>query len=266
MMRSQSSLPVGAIWALPFSRVDGNKLRARRAVPQSRPRAPQNLLDRFCKIAEAPDTERAAIKFVSRWGLLGLCEHGLPASHGCGKVSDTIDAYKAFATCLDAMARVGSELNQGNVGTNLDWELADSVLCGPDFPPWSSEMRRRTLGDLALARSHFQTLMRRLTDVTHLRPRFCWSGGSWAIDFDSERLPNIPAILTIQLMAKIGGKAMRKCRDCPRWFTPIRRQVYCDLCGIHAAWRHAAARQREFKSLAKSLARSQAKKKKRRSS
>jgi hypothetical protein len=45
----------------------------------SQERAPHKLLDKFIALAEAPGT--AVLKFARKWGVLGLCTHGLPYWH-----------------------------------------------------------------------------------------------------------------------------------------------------------------------------------------
>jgi rRNA maturation endonuclease Nob1 len=94
-------------------------------------------------------------------------------------------------------------------------------------------------------------MMRRLTVISQVQPRLHWDGDGWAIDFDSFGASNIAALMTIQLMAEMGGDAMKKCRSCPRWFQGTGRQVYCGACGIKAAWRAAAQRRRKKLSAAR---------------
>jgi|ERR1035438_571663 hypothetical protein len=98
------------------------------------------------------------------------------------------------------------------------------------------------------ARTRYQTLIRRLVDVSGLVPRFHWNpeARSWAIDFDAEYRPsNLAAILAIQIMTEIAGGIMRKCRACPQFFCPKGRQVYCIECGKPAAHRAAQRALRE---------------------
>jgi len=85
-----------------------------------------------------------------------------------------------------------------------------------------------------------------LGTICQLQPTLCWRKDRWVIEFDTAwgTGSNVPAILVLQLMAEIGGNAMRKCRNCPQWFLPTGRQVYC-TCGIRAAWRDAERRERK---------------------
>lgn len=240
---AKPSLPVGSIWAPRFERAENGRIYA--GAPRAK-RAPRDLLSRFCRIAEAEDGDATAISFARHWGTLGLCRHGIPAGHSpaCNDTADSTDGYRTFALCLDALLRIGRELNAGRTGDEWDWELADSILYGSDFPPGDKALRgifRKYLRD---SRIEFQAMMRRLTTIARLQPRLRWDDKAWAIDFDCFRGSNLPALLTVQLMAEVGGNLMRKCRACPRWFQPVGRQVYCSACGIRAAWRDAARRQR----------------------
>ena len=250
MTERQPSLPVGFTWAPRLEGIRDGQLNE--GVPWIKRRAPRELLTRFINIAESPDTERAVRMFTRKWGLLGLCGHGVPRSHNpaCDSAPETVDAYKSFSLCLASLRRVGLDINAGSVGNDLDWELADTVLCAGNFPPWDAAMRSLIRSSNATARNSFQTLMRVLVTVSSVQPRFCWTGNAWSIDFDCHHGSNLPAILTVQLMAQIGGRAMKKCRNCTTWFEPRGRQVYCASCGLRAARRDAAAawrrRQKDF--------------------
>jgi hypothetical protein len=243
-MRTQTqvkqSLPVGSTWAQRLDREEEGRL-----LPASgkmvKKRAPLNLLDRFLAIVESPDSDASVLKFASRWGLLSLCKHGLPIGHnpGCNEAMDKIDDYRQFSEALYVLRTLAMEISNGRAGIDTDWERVDVILCGPDFPPRPKNQKhfRKIIG---VARTEFEILMQRLIEMSRLQPRFRWDGTAWAIDFDTLYGPNLVAILTIQLMGQLGGKVMRKCRNCPGWFQPIGRQVYCKRCGLKAAWRSAS--------------------------
>jgi hypothetical protein len=240
-----ASLPVGYTWAPQFDHVAAGRIVHLRG-SQIKRKSSQQLLTQFCGISQSGDAAAATVRFTKRWGLVGLCTHGLPARHGAGCApSDGVDGYRTFSLAIDALQRIAMELSQGRSGEDTDWELADAILSGPDFPGWSELEREVFLSSTTLARVQFQILMRRLVEISGLVPRLNWKDGAWAIDFDCEGSSNLAAILTIQLMARVGGGAMKKCRSCPRWFQPTGRQVYCSACGIRAAWRDASARRRK---------------------
>jgi hypothetical protein len=245
-----SSVALGHTWAPAFDRLDGGRL-LREMGERVKHYTPPDLLAKFCAIAESANTDSSAVTFARKWGMLGLCQHGLPLGHSgvtrCPpRPYEESEHWLTFARCLECMQRLGLSLNRGTYGDDLDWEIADLVLVGPDFPPWDSSMRHLIGSSLQTARTHYQILVRRLIQICELRPRFHWSANRWNIDMDSESLSNLPAILATQLMLTVGeAKRMLKCASCPRWFIPTRNQrKYCSHCGIRAAWREAATRKR----------------------
>lgn len=239
-------MPLGSISAPPLRGIDrgGYYIKGIRPEKQRRPNA--HLLTQFLRIAESANADKAAAAFTNRWGLLGLCEHGLPVIHSrqCGFPEDDASSYQKFALRLDALRRIGLQLNAGKLGEPLDWELAEESLFDDSRSAAIDQAAQE--GTIAGAREYYAALIDRLVFLTQLAPRLRWDrpAKGWAIDFDSFAPSNLPALLTIQLMAQVGGKAMKKCLDCPRWFQPKGRQVYCDQCGIRAAWRAAARRKR----------------------
>ena len=253
------SLPVSFVWAPAFGRLYDGRLLAESRGAWKKRRAPRNLLNRFISIADSANTEAAVVSFARQWGIIGLCKHGLPILHdpACKKTSDTISAHHSFARLLEVLLRIGLELNKRRIADPVEWQLADDLLVDDDperqnkSPDWDSAvsfgstLRLISLNHLRFARGRFQNIMRRLATMVRLQPQLAWINGAWSIDFNCSRGSNLAAILTIQLMAAIGGHTMRKCRACPRWFTPIGRQVYCGRCGIRASWRDAKKRQRQ---------------------
>ena len=237
------------------SSIIGGEVFRRKTVP--------DLLERFCRIAEAPNTAAAVVAFAKRWGLLGLCEHGLPYGHVrfyepmfslsgrrltfldkyqgvdrriCLPGAESFQHWKELAVRFDSMRRVGLDLNRGEIGSDLDWELASA---DPDFSGWKDQVGY--LPSIDEARLEYAALVRRLIQMSLLEPRFHGSDGVWNIDMDSYFVAysNLPAILTAQLMLRVSSaKAQIKCSECPRWFIPRRNQrKYCDSCGKRAAWR-----------------------------
>lgn len=247
----------------------------------TRRRTPLDLLERFCRIADAPDTTRSVVAFARRWGLLGLCEHGLPNA-GCPRHHrearsaehearehpawlwwsgrESFLHWKALALAFDSMLRIGLDLNRGRPGQSLDWQLAAIGLSGDlgegvlgdwwvegIILPDPDELTRRTPKGLRSARDDYQTLMQWLIGLSHLRPQFEPRGRNWNIELASPgSAGNLPAILTAQLLLRVGSSSKQtQCWECSRWFVPRRNQrKYCDRCGIHAAWRVAQRKRR----------------------
>jgi hypothetical protein len=255
-------------------------------------RKPPDLLERFCRIGEAEDAATlaaAVVRFAKRWGLLGLCEHGLPNA-GCPRhhredrsmVTERSDAsglqaasawlwwsgresfehWKGLALAFRSMLQIGLNLNRGKRSKNLDWQLAAVGLSGDlgeevlgegwaegiSASSNTDEITRRTTKGLRLARVDYEILIQWLIDISHLHPKFQLRGrNKWDIELDSTgSAGNIPAILTSQLMIRVGSLLRQiQCSECSGWFIPRRNQrKYCDRCGIQAAWRVAQRKRR----------------------
>lgn len=272
------TVPLGHVSAPSLAEVLADSITGDHQIRLKTKAAP-DLLERFCRIAEAPDTAGAVVAFASRWGVLGLCEHGLPYRHSdiyrlghrprrldvigsfaldsnnlAVDVSDSdrpcrsggaesFQDWKELALRFDSLLRIGLDLNRSKLSEHVVWELAET---DPDFPPWDESLIPSNIDD---ARKKYMDLIERLIQISQLQPSFRWSGGVWNIFFSSEAYAysNVPAILTAQLMLRVSSaKAQIKCSECPRWFIPRRNQrKYCDDCGIRAAWRVAQRKRKQ---------------------
>jgi len=228
-------------------------------------RTPPDLLNRFCAIVDADDTEKSAVRFVRAWGMMLLCdEHSLPLGHSplCSQSEciaqhrhDSIQAYLDFALCLQTLRDVGLALSREHnsrkyvlreIGREGDWEIAAKIL---GVPPLGGTMSFgfavRSAGAILV---RFEELMQHLISVCRIYPTLTRRESSWNLVVATSPVHNLPAIVSMQLIQEIAGaKAQRKCaaEECPRWFVPRRRQIYCDACGIRAAWRASYRRKRE---------------------
>ena len=290
------TVPLGRVFAPALAEVLNGSIvgDAERIMRKTAP----DLLERFRYIAEAPDTDAAVVNFAKRWGMLSLCEHGLPCGHRMPRckpsTSESFNDWKKLAVFFESMCRIGIELNRGRCGEKTDWQVAadyfpshrwvqgshgdvdvlgrkseerflDVGISTPEFiATLKSELNQSQEGILDLkistsqlvatlkstdvARMLYMFFMQELIKESGLQPRFYWGGGMWNIDLDSEACSNIPAILTAQLMLRVGSsKTMVKCSECPRWFLPRRNQrKYCNHCGKRAMWR-VAQRKRKGK-------------------
>lgn len=247
----RNSLPLGRTWAPSFAKLTGDRLIEAHRNPKVMRPSPA-LLQQFIRIAEAADADAAVTRFARKWGLVGLCKHGLPSQHNFDclcKQEDSVSAYHRFARTLEAVLCVGLELSAGRPGEDTDWELLAQGLSSKDFPVWPPVFRKR----IQDARTCFRGLIDRLILISGLIPQLCWKGDSWSVDFGCLRGSNLAAVMTLQIMAEIGGRAMRKCQNCPRWFIPKGRQIYCSspTCGKRAGQRAASKSYRGKKQLLK---------------
>ncbi len=223
-------------------------------------RAPRDLLKRFCAIADAEDTEKSIVRFVRAWGLLLLCdEHSLPVGHNspgkCVGGRDSVQAYLDFALCLQTLRDVGLALSRADrpgkhllheIGRDGDWDMAARILCAPPLDGAHSVGFGIGIAGAILVR--FEELMEHLITACNIYPALTRRENSWNVGLATSPIRNLPAIIAMQLILEIAGaKAQRKCAadECPRWFIPRRRQIYCDACGIRAAWRASYRRKRD---------------------
>jgi hypothetical protein len=255
------------IYAPAFDRFETGRLIPNWFRTIQRP-APPDLLKRFCAIVDTDDTEKAVVRFVRAWGMMLLCdEHTLPLGHAdsCSSSEciakhrhDSIQAYLDFALCLQTLRNIGLVLSRegskgksvlGEVGSEGDWEMASNIL---GVPPLDGTISfgfvTRTAGAVLV---RFEEMMQHLMSGCRIYPALSMLDGSWNIGVATSPIHNLPAIVAIQLILEIAGaKAQRKCaaEECPRWFIPRRRQIYCDACGIRAAWRASYRRKKEKRS------------------
>ena len=204
-----------------------------------------------------------------KWGVLGLCDHGLPYDHtasctfrslGGPSRSESAEHWRTLATAFVSLVNLGAEINQGRGGSFDDCRLANYRLLRPDFPGWDDQMIRAMMMDALGARDALQILIRRLLTIARVQPLFAWnrSASSWAISLDAAGLSNLLGILTVQLMLTIAQKeGFALCSSCHRSYIPLRkpdpgRRSYCPDCGLQAAWRDAARERRKRAREAKS--------------
>jgi hypothetical protein len=93
------------VWSLPIRRkrdrgpADTFREGMRRMVVHSRQVPSEGLLKEFVRLADAP--EERFLEFARKWGVFGICKHGLPASHNPGRHNHV----ELSATQLEAFRR-----------------------------------------------------------------------------------------------------------------------------------------------------------------
>ena len=90
-------------------------------------------LQRFVGLAKAPEEKIA--EFARQWGVLGICEHGIPGIHEACRPGDwmrhnsevwwlePLDVWRGYANKFGAMLRVAANVSEGGDGSDEDWEL-----------------------------------------------------------------------------------------------------------------------------------------------
>ncbi len=91
----------GSEWRVPRRvRAENGALRwqvGRSTAPPTHKAPVRDFLTPFAALATHPDLDSAVEEFSSRWGVLGLCEHGLPATHQPLRLG--VEGLQPTATC-----------------------------------------------------------------------------------------------------------------------------------------------------------------------
>jgi hypothetical protein len=283
-MKFERPMKTGVLWSPTVFAVEGDFLIYEPVARshQAHKGAPQGLLR---MLLDGQESRPKAVAFCRRWGILGLCDHGLPRSHSetClkqevfrtsfdGKTShsyyrESIDAVQRFARGLEAIVRIGAEMSQDRSGRTDDWNNACDIITGPDFPRWPFNPSDLHVSE---ARSLLQGLIARLIRICRLRPRFWWNSdvGSWQIDLDTEGAGyNLPAFIIIELILTIADKdGFAICSSCHRAYIPARspspsRRNYCPTVSCLRARACDASKDRYDRNKAKGKKRSKPKEK-----
>jgi hypothetical protein len=92
-------------------------------------RPANGLLEGFFELAEAPDEKIRA--FAEKWGILEICEHGLPSGHAprpCRALAfdtgEPVSVWRQLAAELSALAKISNRLINGKCGEADDWVIA----------------------------------------------------------------------------------------------------------------------------------------------
>ena len=201
-------------------------------------------LDAFIRLRSGQDV----LRFAGRYGVLNICEHGVPASHnpmppmagfggyngpgGCfpagwehGLVREPIDAWFHFARQAAAMLRVGAALRQGQPGSPTDWGTIFVASERPLVPE-----------DLSFGRIVLSNVVNEWLAIGNVRPTFRWWSTAEAPVFTLGG--GAFANLAVQLMLAISGsQAVAVCDGCQRTYfrqgrsPQAKRRNFCSDCG-----------------------------------
>jgi hypothetical protein len=230
------------------------------------------MLSRFVELCTASDDE--ILSYAKKWGVLGLCEHGLPASHNkhpggaqkwrvlgvaqqgivsCMPVAltiggmiyfDSISQWRLWSRKAKAIWNIGQQTNGGRTGLSEDW---NAIGLWPDHAlPWEPgiDSARLTLG----------REISRWIDMGQVRPHFEWSqkNNQWEISIRAHGFPNLFGLLANALMLAVSDKdGYSVCSNCHSWYIPGRqpsanRRNYCTREDCKkAAWRDSQRQRRK---------------------
>lgn len=201
------------------------------------------MLDRFTHIRNASDV----LAFAKRFGVLGICKHGLPASHNpppqphpsggrCAPSGwtersaskgyamwDPIDRWLHFARLARTLLDLGAALHGGKPGPLDLWEEAyEDYQDRPDWEDVRSELAA-TSGHVPLSRALLSRLVNEWLRMGLVRMSFRWDSG--------ERVPRPPefaadtfGIIGVQLALTIAGAEFYRCDVCGRRYARTGRR------------------------------------------
>jgi hypothetical protein len=220
------------------------------------------LLTDFVELYDSSDDE--IVRYARQWGVLGICKHGLPASHnhypfgvqegvrGCTPLKsdrgefwhrDPIDGWRDISRKLKAALDIGAQLNQENPGTEDDWSVIVDI--DMDDPPWRSVHKART---------RLSWYLDQLLSLGQVRPDVRWDAGrvQWQLRLAAHSVPNLFGLVSLSLVQSICRRDLVICSSCCKAYTPPRRpnqsrRNYCENCGLSEAQKDASREYRRRK-------------------
>jgi hypothetical protein len=209
---------------------------------------PRDLLERFTRLADAPDQDIAA--FASRFGVLGICEHGAPASHspGCRPLRcdregggqdyyawEPISAWRHYSGQTRAALNVAACLHDGKAGTAEDWQRIYArttiALAGEPVPWWPRDRHDSFL--LAGERFMLGQVLNELLHIAGVSPVVEWHRPKPQIVLSGGGLFGQVVVRLAMAVVRTSGLAI--CSGCGAAYSPERRpapgrRTYCLTC------------------------------------
>jgi len=232
---------------------------------------PRGALDGFLRVRDG----ESALRFAQRYGVLAICEHGLPATHayrprlffhkeegsgfcrpqGWPHPAEPIERWLHFARQANALLRVAAALHDDRPGAKEDWEIIFEDLL-------PAEWLRPTFGNLTesvpMGHLYLGGIINEWLVLGGVRPHFVWGmkrGDAPRFEFGNPYLVSNFWALALQLavaLSRSGGIAI--CDGCRRPYTTEKRKPqakrshYCPECrdgGIPARDRQRRHRARQ---------------------
>lgn len=201
-------------------------------------------LNVFIRLASRPDPSKV-LAFARRWGVLGICEHDLPASHspltrqrgpgghcyprGYYESSfsggfDPLRCWHSYAAQALAILKVAESLRHQRQPNPGDWETAFSRSYSPAS---NSPLNTRMM---------LMQVVNRWLEWGDVRPQAAWSNDGKSLTLTLGTVGagmhpggNLFGLLAIQLAATVAGaRGIEFCGYCGDAFTPQRsHQRFC---------------------------------------
>lgn len=228
--------------------------------PDRPPSKSPTLLMEFTRLSDPKAGNEAILAFARKWGVLELCDHGLPCTHnhlqeyfmpnnwcspnkytdGERRYFESLRRWKYYAEQARAMLSIAACLRHGNPGRKEDWRLIFR---------WSREEKHPTNfhgEEYDIDKRLLIYLVNRWVALGNVRPILKSEGDCDFITFDT----NLFGKLAAQMMMVVGGtNGLGYCSACGMPYAPQRQpkssqRNYCQECRERAPWRDAKADQR----------------------
>jgi hypothetical protein len=254
-------------WRIPeFVTVRGDRLVWHEGLGRAS-RSKRGLLEEFLGLAD--QTAERIQKYAQRWGVLGICEHGLPLTHNppprplpagsstftwCrplpqeqGWYWEPIAAWHRYAQQMRAVLNIVARLHQGQLGSDRDWRV---LYYKEDPVPWWKRV-------ISADRSMVSVVVNEWLAFAGVRPVYSWDlGGKASIMMAGGSLFGALIVQLAIAIGRIDGLAV--CSGCGVSYVPSRnprsdQRRYCPVCRHrHVPVRDAAADYRRRQKRARS--------------
>jgi hypothetical protein len=210
--------------------------------------------DLTLNFARLISVESASIlDFARKWGVLGLCEHGLPFTHNQPSIIPTsmdatiwcqptgkepIEDWRKFARIVKSMLALASHINRGDVGSKEDW-----IVLGVPEKSFPTEIKAAEL----LIEKYANVFL----DLAGIRPRVQYAPAYLHISYPANgSLFGALSIRLVQNVVRTHGPII--CASCGNFYEPpiigrrprAEQRNYCFGCGREAAQRDS---QRDYR-------------------
>jgi hypothetical protein len=225
----------------------------KRGLEHRQVKASADLLSDFVGLERAP--AEVILKYARRHGRLGLCRHG-NASHGlriegcraavCKTASgqmavrESLDWWRTLAGHARALLSLAAQLLKGQVN---DFTLG---LVNPQLFLSASRLEAARRDPSSFVAFGAELWLR----LFQVRPRISYNIQRKRFESRINGAPSLPGALALQIMLTITRSAgIAMCSSCGNPYSPsrrpnLKRNAYCQSCGIRGAWRDAQAHRR----------------------
>jgi hypothetical protein len=218
---------------------------------------PRGMLDAFVRIRNG----HGVVRFASRFGVLGICGHGLPHTHNaqCPLMYATprtwnpvywepLDRWLYYANYARSMLSVASAMHQGEKAQAEDWTLLYEGVGGLGVP---EEINKAFRQMPSLAQTFFAYVVNWWMRIGGVSPSLSW-GGPAHPEPQFRLTAGTFGLLGVQLMAAVTrSQDVYICDGCGLPYLrdgrkpQAGRRNYCGTCGEREANRQ---RQRKWRS------------------